>query len=117
MPIEKILGWVLLILGIFLIVYPLFTSYNIFTGKNQAPTIFKAAEKKETILPQKETKTLSPTELQKEMEKMIEEKLGEIFPTEFLLKLLNLISFSIFVGILIFAGSQISNLGIKLIKR
>jgi len=51
------------------------------------------------------------------MEKIVEKKLGEIFLVEFLLKLLNLISWSIFAGILIFAGSQISSLGIKLVKK
>lgn len=111
MAIDKIIGWALLVLGIFLIVWPLFTSYNIFTGKIEAPLIFKTGEKEEASLPQKEKLTLE------EMEKTIEEKLGEIFPTEFLPKLLNLISFSIFAGILIFAGGQISNLGIRLIKK
>lgn len=113
MTIEKIIGWGLLVLGVFLIVWPLFQSFNIFTGKTQAPAIFKIEEKEKTSLPEKENKTLSL----EEMEKIIEERLGEIFPTDFLARLLNLISFSVFVGISIFAGSQVSTIAIKLIKK
>ncbi|MBZ9578592.1 hypothetical protein KJA14_01950 [Patescibacteria group bacterium] len=113
MAIEKNIGWGLLVLGIFLIVWPLFTSYNIFTGKTQVPVIFQMEEKNKTSLPEEKKSDLTP----EEMEKIVEEKLGEIFPVEFLVKLSNLTSWSVFVGILIFAGSQISGLGIKLIKK
>jgi len=111
MEFQKIIGWGLLILGISIIVWTLFTSYNIFTGKTEPVIIFKIEEKEKISFSEREKLSLE------EMEKIVEEKLREIFPTEFLSKLLNLISFSIFVGILIFAGSQISSLGIKLIKK
>lgn len=109
----KIFGWILLILGLIVIFYTLANSYNIFTGKSQPPAIFKTEEGKTTL----SQKTLSPKE---ETEKMVEEKLkGQLqimMPTDSLLKLLNLISWSILAGILIFGGTQISGLGIKLIN-
>ena len=37
---TKIFGWLFLIMGILIITYSLFSSYNIFTGKSQAPEIF-----------------------------------------------------------------------------
>ena len=43
-------------------------------------------------------------------------QLKEIIPEEFILKLLNLSSWSMFVFFLVFAGAKISGLGIKLMK-
>jgi hypothetical protein len=42
--------------------------------------------------------------------------LKEILPAEAITKMLNLIVWSILAGIFIFGGSQISSLGIKLLK-
>jgi len=46
------------------------------------------------------------------MKKIIEEQIKEIVPPGFL----NLISWSIFAGILIFGGSGIAGIGVRLIK-
>lgn len=116
MKLTKIFGWVLLIAGIITIIWVLYSSYNIFTAKAAAPEIFKA-EEKEAVAPDKGKIPTTQAELQKEMEKMIGEQLKGILPVDTLPKLLNLISWSIFAGILIFGGAQISSLGIKLIKR
>ena len=106
----KIIGWFLLFVGIAIIFYSLFTSYQIFTTKTPAPEIFKVTEK-ETISQKGKVQ-----DLEAQMEKMLEEQLKGMIPTDSLPKLLNLLSWSIFAGILIFGGAQISNLGIKLIK-
>lgn len=113
MNFEKIIAWILLFLGLAIILYTLYFSFNIFTIKATPPEIFKVAQKQEP-LPKKEVK---PLDIEAQMEKIIEEQLKGMLPAEFLPKLLNLISWSIFAGILIFAGGQISTLGIKLIKK
>ena len=109
---QKFVSWILLFAGVIIIFWTLYSSYNIFTTQAAAPEIFKI-EKKETALPQKGT----TQDLQAQMEKMVGEQLKGMLPTDFLPQLLNLISWSIFAGISIFAGSQISSLGIKLIKK
>jgi hypothetical protein len=113
MILTKIIGWALLILGILLMVWILFTSYNIFTGRTNPPVVFPVEEEITDSSSEEEILTLSFEQI----EKMIENKLGDIFPSEFLSKLLNLIAWSFFAGILIFAGGQISSLGIKLINK
>lgn len=115
MKLTKILGWVIFFIGLGIIFWAIFNSYNIFTGKSQAPEIFKV-EEKEATTPTKGKVPTTPTELQKEMEKMIVEQLKTILPVDTLPKLLNLITWSIFAAILFFGGSQIAGLGIKLIK-
>lgn len=111
----KISGWIILILGLAIIAYTIFSSYNIFTAKSQPPSIFKIGEKKEETSSQK---AKSPQEeAQKLMEENLKKQLETMLPVDTLPKLLNLISWSIFAGILIFGGAQISGLGIKLLKK
>jgi len=128
MKARKIIGWLLLFVGLIIIFYSLFASYNIFTGNSPGPTVFKMPEK-EMVLPQKgeaqalegqveEDKSSSPPfATSREMQEMIGEQLKGMLPVDFIPKLLNLLSWSIMAGILIFAGTQISSLGIKLIKK
>lgn len=114
---TKILGWLLLAFGILIIFFSLFNSWNIFTGKSQPPAVFKVEEKKKEILsptqkiqtPEEKAQSLVQEELQKQLQQML--------PADTIPKLLNLISWSILAGILIFGGAQISSLGIRLIKK
>jgi len=108
---SKIFGWVLLISGVAIIFGALISSYNIFTAKTDAPQFF---EIKESIpAPAIDNEGLSPEEMQR---KMMEEQMKEIFPAEAIPALLNLISWSILAGIMIFGGGQIAGIGIKLIS-
>lgn len=104
---SKIIGYLLLLLGIAIIFWSLYSSYNIFTAKIKAPEIFE--------IPKKE-KALPAARPEFQLEKIISEQLKELIPADTITKILNLIAWSIFMGILIFGGSQIANLGIKLIK-
>lgn len=106
----KIIGWILLMVGIGVMGWTLFNSYNIFTGKAQPPEFFKTP--KEEMVTQK----VGIQDIQAQLEKMIAEQLKGILPVDTLPKLLNLTVWSMLAFILIFGGSQISGLGIKLIK-
>lgn len=119
MPTQKIIGFLLLTTGLIVIFYSLFTSYNIFNGKNSVPEIFKIEEKNlnlGTINGQKKT-TDPQAQLEEMLQKNIQTQLQEILPAGFLPKLLNLIAWSVFASILFFGGGQISSLGIKLLKK
>jgi len=106
---KKILGWALLFLGLIVIFYSLYSSYNIFTAETEAPQIF-TAEQEESVVPS------TGGSLQEQLEKTIQEQLRGVLPADSIFTLLNLVAWSIFAGILIFGGAQISGLGIKLIK-
>jgi hypothetical protein len=111
---KKIIGWITFLAGIMIILFTLYRSYNIFTGKSPPPELFKPSGKE--IALQKKKAPTSLEELQKQIGEILAEQLREIFPTESITKILNLVSWSILAGILIFGGSQISSLGIKLLK-
>ena len=108
----KIFGLILLAAGLAIIFWSLYSSYNIFTAKTAAPEIFAAQKGAAT----------SPTgkgsqNIQDQVQQMIGEQLKGLLPTTSINQLLNLIAWSIFAGILIVGGSQISNIGIRLLKK
>ena len=116
MKLAKLAGWLLLIGGIIVISYSLFTSYEIFNGKLSAPIIFEAKEEGNKVLPpQQKTQDLKsqPEQL---LQEQLQEQLRGMIPADYFPKLLNLIAWSIFAGILIFGGTQISQIGIKLLN-
>lgn len=100
---KEILGSILLIVGLGIIIWGLYSSYNIFTGKAEPPVIFE----------------VSPLQTQgssSQIGSLLQEQLKGLIPIDFAPKILNLVAWSIFMGILIWGGSQISGLGIKLMK-
>jgi len=121
---PKIAGWFLLLFGLGMILWTFYSSYNIFTAKVPAPEIFeigKIEEETKTPLPAPET-VQAPGTSQTQMEKILQEQMKEMLPIKEMLpadvvpRLLNLVCWSIFAGIMFFGGSQIATLGIKLIK-
>lgn len=112
----KIFGWTLLIIGIIVIGWTLYSSYNIFTGRAAAPEIFKIEAEEVSVAVQKKV-PVTPEELQKETDRLIEEQLKDILPADVLPKMFNLAVWSMLAFILIFGGGQLSTLGIKLIKK
>ena len=105
--IKKILGLILLFLGLMVIFYAIYSSFNIFTAKTAPPNVFKS-----------DTQALSQKGgqgVEAQFQEMIGEQLKGILPTDSISNLLNLVAWSIFAGILIFGGAQIAGLGIKLI--
>jgi len=109
---AKIFGWVLLLLGVAIIGWTLYSSYNIFTAKVAPPAFFE--------MPKEAVKIPAATgiqDIQEQIGTIIGEQLKGFLPVDTLPKILNLLVWSILAGLLIFGGGQISNLGIKLIKK
>ena len=113
---KKVFGWFLLIIGVLLIGWGIWSSYEIFTTRRPAPEIFKIREAQEiSMLPEKTGKDLQ-IQMQQQMEKTFKEQLEKLLPPDFLPKLFNLIAWSIFMFILVFAGGKLSFIGIRLLK-
>ncbi len=112
---NKIFGYFLLLFGLIIICSALFSSYNIFTARSDPPEFFKTEEDLPFDI-KKEEMQLTPKAIEEEMERIIGEQLKEVLPVDAFSVILNLIIWSIFAGILIFGGAQISGIGIKLIK-
>ncbi len=137
---NKIIGYLLLTVGLVVIFWSIYASYNIFTAKKEAPRVFSYNDEGIIDLDNKDekiedagtikidkSKLADPNylkSLEAEQKAQVESaikdqisgQLKEIIPEEFILKLLNLSSWSLFVFILIFAGGKFSGLGIRLLK-
>ncbi len=112
-----IVGYLLLGIGVGIILWALYVSYGIFTGAQNPPEVFSMPAPEQIKTPaQKKTTQLSPEELQQQLGSLLEQQLKEFLPFDALPKTLNLFSWSVFVGILIFGGSQLAGLGIRLLK-
>lgn len=107
---SQIIGWILLIIGVILIGWTLMSSYDIFTAKAELPEFFETPEE-EVAVQKQETQ-----DIQAQMEQMITEQLKGVLPADSITRLFNLIVWSMLAFILIFGGTQVSGLGIKLIK-
>lgn len=114
--VNKILGYILLAVGLIIIIATCWQSYNIFTGKVVPPQIFKTEE----YLASTPSKNLNVQDLQKQMESLIEKEISnqfkQILPENAISQILNLVSWSVLSWILIFAGGVISSIGAKLLK-
>ncbi len=123
---KKIIGWVLLVVGILIIAWGVWSSYNIFTTKEPVPQVFEIPEAYKNV--NSEEKREEPTEengeegtiseeeeAQRRAGEIIKEQIAEILPFDFITKFFNLIAWSIFMAILILAGGKIAGIGIKLL--
>jgi hypothetical protein len=118
MQLAKIFGWLLFLLGLATIFYTIFASYQALNGRLLLPEVFSVGSQKTTssdgisnIISQFEKLFGSQSSSQSGLEIL------QVLPIlNSLPKLLNLLAWSVFAGILIFAGAQIAGLGIKLIK-
>jgi len=125
---EKILGLILLIAGLSIIGYSINLGVNIFIKAENPPEIIKSVNVKN------EANKLSPAPLPKnlneinpaEIQKMLSngnlispEMIKSIIPPDMFAnanRLMNLSIFSLFLWILIAAGTKVASLGISLIK-
>jgi hypothetical protein len=115
MTAEQIVGWFLIAAGVFLIIGTLYFSWQIFSGKTAPPEIFKASSLVST-----KSQIRGAQDLQAQMQELfsqaLKEQLQGFFPADSTVKLFNLLSWSLFAGILLFGGGQIAGIGIRLLQ-
>ena len=111
---KKIFGWFLLIVGVLIILWGIWNSFEIFTAKKSAPEIFK------TSLAEENFEEKLPSDLKSQMEiqlqQTIKEQFEKMMPPDFLVRLFNLISWSIFAAILFLGGGKLGSLGVQLLR-
>ena len=110
---KQIIGWLLLGLGLLIIVWGIWSSFEIFTDRKPAPEIFKVQQ---TTDQKTTTGDSSQEQISQQIQQTLTEQLGKMLPADSFPRIMNLASWSIFITLLVFAGGKISALGIKLIK-
>jgi len=108
---KKIIGWVLLVAGLIILFSDLYSSFNIFTAKTLPPSVFKETASSNSAVNSSQT-ILS----QQDLQKIMSDQISKIIPQDYIFRLMNLISWSIFAGILVLIGGKISSIGISMLK-
>ncbi|MFA6190031.1 MAG: hypothetical protein WC711_00755 [Candidatus Staskawiczbacteria bacterium] len=106
METNKIIGYTLLIVGLLLIVLPLWQTYNIFTGKALPAQVFVQPE------PSKSAQVAGPLDIQGQ----VQNAMLKVLPIDFINNTLNLTNWMLLLYILIYGGGKIADIGVKLIK-
>jgi len=109
---NKIIGIILLVLGLLMILWSVYVSYNMFQGNRAVPEI---------LMPEIESgieiaKDATPVQIDEQIKQTIQDQMANILPQANIYKLLNLIIWSIFAWIMIIGGGKIASLGIKMLK-
>lgn len=128
---EKTVGSILLVAGLAIIGYSLYSGVNVFVKSQEPPEIFKPIEAAKpaesssaSVDPAKELpkniNEINPADLQKMISGNVSpEIIKSIIPPEifgYAPRFMNYSVFSIFLWILMMAGGKISALGVSLIK-
>lgn len=118
---RKIVAWLIIVSGLLAIVLTVNHSGEFFTAKTDFPQVFKQAEKQVAGNPQPENPAAENPEmaeilLKAEMQRSMNEAVASAFPSDSISKLLNMISWSTFAFLLVYAGTQIAGIGIKLLS-
>jgi hypothetical protein len=103
---QLVIGYALLLIGILLIVLPLWQTYNVFTGKSVPAQVFA-----KPIALQVDEK-VSPLDIQKQMQNAF----IKILPIDLINNTLNLICWLVLMWILIYGGGRIAEIGVKLLN-
>lgn len=97
-----ILGWILLLGGAAVLIWTLVFSYGIFSGGTEPFALFTPQE--------------IATEEGSEQEEMIFRQISQFMPPEHIAMMMNLVAWTLFAGIAVFAGAKASSLGIAILK-
>jgi|YNPMSStandDraft_2_1061718.scaffolds.fasta_scaffold00339_9 hypothetical protein len=116
MRFKIVFGWLLVAIGLLIILWIIFYSYQILTFKKDIPLIFKETDIKNSGLVINIDDKYKNQDVQKQLEKLVSDKLDQIISPQIILKIFNLLALSIFAGIFIFGGSKIAFIGIELLK-
>ena len=106
MEANKIIGYVLLLIGILLIALPLWQTYNIFTGKAAPAQVFMRPQ---ALIVNNNVSMI-------DIQGQVQNALIKVIPIDFIDNTLNLASWLILGWILIYGGGKIAEIGVKLIK-
>ena len=102
-------GIVLLIIGLLIIGYALWSSYQIFTGQREIYSLFSSSEEALSS-----PETASP--MAEQLEGILGQQLGNIIPAGAITRLLDLVAWSVLAWIFIIGGGKVSSLGIQLLR-
>ena len=120
--IKSIAGWLLIVTGLVIIGWSIYSSYQFFIAKVEFPALFKFPASTQVVANTGAgiAATGSAADAQAQMQQAIgqatNQAVSNMLPADSIAKLLNAIAWSIFATFLVYAGAQIAGIGIKLVS-
>jgi hypothetical protein len=115
---QKTAGWITVLAGLLFIFLSVYYSWLFFTAKADFPPVFKPEQKTtaaKTALPAS-SGTMDPAAIQALTQQAMNQAVADAIPADTIAKLLNIASWSMFGFFLVFSGSYVSGIGIKLLS-
>lgn len=106
--IKAIIGWFLIVLGIVVIIWSISSTYYNFTGQSEFPQMFEDS--------QNVNQEKASGSIEDQIGSIVGEQIKNMLPSGTLPKMLNMVSWTMFVTFLVFAGSKMAGLGINLLR-
>jgi len=103
---NKIIGYLLLFLGLLIIILSLYQTYNVILGKYKIPQIFHNIN---FVQPNKNI-------VQDDFQKQVENALIKVVPLEMISDFINLFAWVLLISVIMFGGKHLAYIGIKMIK-
>ncbi|MDP3982191.1 MAG: hypothetical protein Q8P70_01420 [bacterium] len=111
---ERAIGFALLVVGLCLIGYGVYSSFSVFGGATDPPHVFQMQIPQESDTENESARgALSEEEA---FENMMQNQLASLFPFEAIEKALNLGAWSLFMALLFMAGGKIAGVGVQLLR-
>jgi len=109
MDAKKILGWLLIISGVFIVFWSIQSTYTNFIGQTEFPQLFQSQE---VII----TEETSSGSVEDQIGSVIGEQINQMFPEGSVILMLNMFSWIMLASFLVFAGSKLVGMGASLLK-
>ncbi len=110
--IKQVLGWILIILGLFIVFWDILFSYYFFTAQKEFPQIF-TSQQTVSVSDANSSQTLSA---QDQVGQIIREQMKALIPENSVTQLLNMSSWIIFASFMLWAGGKIVGIGNDFLK-
>lgn len=115
---EKIIGYILLVIGVMTIMYSAMSVYSVFTNQAKPIQLFSfhgISLDPSAFMPQVSTQNL-PVELAQALKQPASTAKAELIPAEFLNQPLNLYAHLFLMGFVATIGFKLASLGVMLIR-
>ncbi len=110
---KKILGWIILTIGIASIVWGLWASIDIFTAQRPVYEVFKYQPDQDNG---QASDSIQGVPTEEDVGRLIKEQIEAMLPPTVIFKFFNLAAWGIFMMILILSGGKLAGIGISLLR-
>lgn len=105
---TKLFGWIFIVLGLIVIFFTIFETMSYFKAEKEFPQVFVV---------EKQVSSNTTGTLDSMMQGLISDQMSSIIGEGTIEKMFNMLAWSMFAFLMIYAGAKVSDIGFKLVKK